>query len=246
MPKKEDNRMYRDLSWTWPIISPPEDYADEASQFIKAIEKHSKIPVKTLLNLGCGGGHNDFHLKKRFQVTGIDISKGMLNNARKLNPNVTYLTGDMRSARLRKKFDSVIIADAIMYMLSEKDMLAAFKTAYFHLKPGGIFCTYVEELPEKFARTTTTRELKRKDDMEITLIEHMWDPDTKDMTFELTFIYIITENQKAIVEVDRHTCGIFPLATWKKLIKEAGFTVRTSRSKDEGAEIFFICLKSEI
>ena len=57
MENSPNCRMYKDLAWTWRIISPPEEYEEEASQFVKAIEAHTKILVKTLLDLGSGGGH---------------------------------------------------------------------------------------------------------------------------------------------------------------------------------------------
>ena len=53
----DKQRLYKDLAWTWPIISPPEDYREEARQFQQAISKHSKIEVRTLLDIGCGGGY---------------------------------------------------------------------------------------------------------------------------------------------------------------------------------------------
>ena len=235
--------MYTDLSWTWPIISPPEDYAVEASGFTEAIEGNSTLQAKTVLDLGCGGGHNDFHLKKNYDVTGVDISEGMLANARKLNPEARYRQGDMRTARLDTKFDAVIIADSIMYMQTEGDMLAAFRTAFEHLKPGGVFCTYAEEHPEKFSPTTTTHEPRKTGKTEITLIEHMWDPDPADTTFQLLFIYIIKEKGKVRVETDRHKCGLFPLKTWKHLLKQVGFNVKIGKSRDPSVRCFFICRK---
>ena len=64
---KDSQRLYKDLAWTWPIISPPEDYENEAEQFHTAVIQHSRIPAKTMLDLGCGGGHNDFHLKRNYE-----------------------------------------------------------------------------------------------------------------------------------------------------------------------------------
>ncbi len=82
--------MYGDLAWLWPIISPPEDYAEETELFSRVIREHSRIEVKTLLHIGCGAGHNDHVFKKHFEVTGIDNSEEMLKLARELNPEVTY------------------------------------------------------------------------------------------------------------------------------------------------------------
>ena len=35
----KQQRMYSDLSWVWPIISPPEDYVEESQQFLDIIRK---------------------------------------------------------------------------------------------------------------------------------------------------------------------------------------------------------------
>lgn len=103
--ENDKRRLYGDLAWLWPIISPSEDYVEETEFFSKTIKRHSKIEVKTLPHLCCGGGHNDYTFKKHFKVTGVDISEDMLNLARKLNPEVIYQNGDMRTIRLREYFD---------------------------------------------------------------------------------------------------------------------------------------------
>ena len=74
----DQQRLYHDLAWVWPIISPPQDYIEETEQLCRIIREHSQIEVKTLLDLGCGGGHNDCTLKKHFNVTGVDASGAML------------------------------------------------------------------------------------------------------------------------------------------------------------------------
>jgi SAM-dependent methyltransferase len=167
----------------------------------------------------------------------------MLRNARALNPEVEYHEGDMRSFQLNERYDSVIIADSIMYMLDEEDMLAAFKAAFGHLRPGGVFCTYIEELPGKFATETFTHPARKKGDIEITLIEHKWDPDREDTRFELLFIYLIREGRDVRVETDRHTCGMFPLTTWKRLLKEAGFRVTVFRPDASEIHNLLVCHK---
>lgn len=105
--------------------------------------------MKSLLDLGCGGGHSDYTLKKHFEVTGVDVSEAMLALAKRLNPEVTYSLGDMRTVQLGKTFDAVTIFDSINYMLAVEDLGAAFVTAFKHLKPGGGFLTLVEETPER-------------------------------------------------------------------------------------------------
>jgi SAM-dependent methyltransferase len=235
-------RMYADLAWIFPIITPPEDYADEAAQFTQAILDHTRIPARSLLNLGCGAGHNDHHLQEHFQVTGVDLSAAMLDLARRLNPAVEYLVGDMRTLRLERRFDAVMVADAIAYMRSEEDLRAAFRTAYEHLHPGGVFCTYAEDLPENFVQNGVFTSTHRRGEVEIALIENYYDPDPADTEYEMLFVYLIRQGGRLQIESDLHHGGLFPAPTWTRLLEEVGFEVRQKRFEGEDFP-FFIGIK---
>jgi len=225
LPGKDERRLYGDLAWTWPIISPVEDYIEETELFSKLIREHSKIEVKTLLHLGCGGGHNDYTFKKHFKVTSVDISEDMLTLAKKLNPEVNYQYGDMRTIRIRERFDAVTILDSINYIRAVEDLQRTFITIYEHLKPGGVFLTFVEQIAGQFKQNNTTFSTHSQSDVEITFIENDYDPDPTDTSYEATFIYLIRVGGKLEVYTDRHLCSIFKLKTWLKLLKEVGFKV---------------------
>ena len=220
-------RLYADLAWMWPIISPPEEYVVETEQLCQALQEYSQIEVKTLLNLGCGGGHNDYTLKQHFAVTGVDLSESMLSLARRLNPEITYLSGDIRYVRLGKMFDAVVLADAITYMLTEDDLRAAFATAFIHLKPGGVFFTFAEITRENLRQNNTEYSIHTRDDIEITFIENVFDPNPIDTTYQITFVYVVRrEGQSEVsVNVDRHLGGLFSLQTWLRLLQGVGFAV---------------------
>lgn len=235
-------RMYSDLAWLWPVVSPPEDYAEEVEQAVRLIKAHTQIPVHTLLDLGCGGGHNDRWFKQHFRVTGVDLSPAMLGLARQLNPECEYCDGDMRSVSLDETFDAVVIADSIDYMLSEADLIQAFTTAYTHLQPGGIFITYAEEYRERFVQNATTSETNTRGDLEVTLIENTYDPDDRDTTYEYTLIYLVRSAGKLQVELDHHILGVFSLSTWDALLREAGFEILQEQTGDKGVT-HFVCLK---
>jgi len=228
---KDERRLYSDLAWTWPIISPVGNYIEETELFSKLIKKHSKIEVKTLLHLGCGGGHNDYTFKKYFKVTSLDISEDMLSLAKKLNPEVNYKYGDMRTIRLEEKFDAITILDSINYIKTVEDLQRTFITAYEHLKPGGVFLTFMEQTAGQFKQNNTTYSTHSKGDVEITFIENDYDPDPNDTEYEATFIYFIRVEGKLEVHTDRHLCGIFKLETWLELLKATGFEVKQVKFK---------------
>ncbi len=221
----DQRRLYGDLAWIWPLVSPPQDYVEEAEHLCQAIGRYARLPVRSLLDLGCGGGHNDATLKRHFSVTGVDISPSMLSLAKSLNPEIPYLQGDMRSLRLEQRFDAVLIADSIDYMCSEEDLLAAFTTAFFHLKVGGVFVTYAEHTRETFQQNRTTVSTHRAGDREITFIENLYDPDLSDTTYEMTFLYLIRQAGALEIETDLHMGGLFPRQSWLLRLLEAGFEV---------------------
>jgi len=244
-PAGDARRLYGDLAWTWPIISPPEDYVRESELLARIVRTEAGRAARTLLHLGCGGGHNDSTLKRHFDVTGVDSSPAMLRLARRLNPGIEYRRGDMRRVRLRRTFDAVLILDSIGYMLSEADLRAAFATAYVHLRPGGAFVTYAEHEPRRFRQNRTRCSVRRKGGVEIVFVENEFDPDPRDSTFESTFVSMIRRGGRLEVEVDRHRGGIFPLPTWTRLLREAGFRVTRrvlpSLGFGEGELPMFVC-----
>ena len=231
-PSHDQRRMYEDLAWTWPIISPPEDYVEESEYLAHVIREHAGINVHTLLHLGCGGGHNDHTLKLHFRVTGVDVSPRMLELARRLNPEVMYHEGDMRSVRLQERFDAVALLDSVAYMLDEDDLRSAFETAFVHLRPGGVMVTYVEQTSQSFQQNLATCSTRVLGDTEITFIEHYYDPDPTDTVFESTFVYLIREHGELKIETDRHISGLFTLNVWYENLRTAGFTVAQMAFED--------------
>lgn len=119
------------------------DYRAEASYLHRLIQSHSP-GAKTILNLGCGSGRHDEVLAELgYAVTGVDLSRPMLEAARKRaagNSALEYLEGDVRTLRLGRPFDAVLSLFHVMsYQSSTDDLLAAFATAHAHLEPDGCF-----------------------------------------------------------------------------------------------------------
>ncbi len=225
IPKEDARRLYRDLAWTWPVVSPPEDYVGEAEEFRNLIEEQTRFRPETLLDLGCGGGHIDATLKRHFHVTGVDVSEAMMDLARRLNPEVRYVRGDMRTVRLGNTFDAVVIADSIGYMLTKDDLRAAFRTAFEHLRPGGVLVTYAESTRENFRPDMAEVTVRSRGDVTIAFVEYSYDPDPDDAVFDTTFVYLIRRGADVTVEVDRHRNGLFPLEVWRRALRFSGFEV---------------------
>ena len=225
----EGVRLYDELAYLWPIISPPEDYAEEAAHWRRAIREKLGDGRHSILELGVGGGHNLSHLTADFQATAVDISPRMLDHSRRLNPGVEHCLGDMRTARLGRKFDAVLVHDAIAYMLTEHDLRAVFTTARVHLRPGGLVLIAPDLVRDTFKGGKVlrwpARSPQRPGDPVVVVEEHLNDSDPSDTIVESLFVYTITEGGVQRVERDVHRTGIFPVAVWTKLMREAGFEV---------------------
>jgi SAM-dependent methyltransferase len=232
--ENKDRRLYDDLAWLWPIVSPPADYRDEATEFHDLIQGNGIGTPRQLLHLGCGAGHLDSHLKRHYQITGVDLSEAMLDLARPLNSEVTYIQGDFRTIRLEPEFDAVILADASDYLLTNEAMVEAFTTAYRHLRSGGVFCTYAEETIEQFVQNKTRTAVHARGNVQITAIENVYDPDPSDTSYELTLVYLIRRGLDLQVEVDRHQAGLFSINTWIEKLEAVGFAVEVIQYPDSG------------
>ena len=144
---ERDNIMlkrYNELANWWPLLSPLEEYADEAAFFCDIFAQAGLPESPSLLELGCGGGNNAFYLKQMFaQVTLTDIAHPMLAISEALNPECEHLVGDMRKLRLGRSFDALFIHDAIDYMKAinpHRWSMSSISVDYFLVTNGYLYC----------------------------------------------------------------------------------------------------------
>jgi ubiquinone/menaquinone biosynthesis C-methylase UbiE len=220
-------RLYSELAHWWPILSAPADYAEEAEFYRRTLQAACPTPIKTMLELGSGGGNNASHLKQHVQMTLVDLSAGMLEVSTQLNSECEHIQGDMRSVRLGRQFDTVFIHDAIDYMQSEADLSRAIETAYAHCKPGGVALFAPDYTCETFKPST---DHGGHDDgaRGLRYLEWTWDPDPTDTTYTTYMVYALREATGDVRCVgDLHICGLFSQATWLHLLAQAGFQARS-------------------
>ncbi len=218
-------RLYNELAHLWPVISPPEEYAEEAGYWRRAIRDNLGPGRHHLLELGVGGGHNLSHLTAEFQATAVDISPKMLDLSRRLNPAVDHHLGDMRTVRLDRKFDAVLVHDAISYMLTEDDLQATFTTAKEHLNNGGLLLVAPDLVQDEFTNGVVLTWSSKKGNIEVEIEERITDPDPSDTMVESLYTYTIKEGGAERVERDTHISGLFSIAAWTRVFEEAGFQV---------------------
>lgn len=218
----EAPRLYSDFAAWWPLLSPPDEYAEEATFYALVLQAYSRDTVATLLELGSGGGNNASHLKEKYRMTLVDASRQMLDVSRELNPECEHIEGDMRTVRLGREFDAVFIHDAICYMTSEHQLRQAIETAVIHCRPGGVVLIAPDHVRESF-RESTHHGGTTGDKGGIRYLEWTYDPDPSDSTYTVEYAYILRDGSGNVqVEHDRHVEGLFSRDVWLRLLAEAG------------------------
>lgn len=235
--------LYRELVPWYRLLDPPEDHADEAASYQAALERACSPRAETLLELGSGAGHNALHLKRRFRCTLTDLSEEMLGLSRALNPECEHQLGDMRTLRLGRTFDAVLVHDAVMYMTTLDDLRAVVRTAFAHTRPGGaaLFAPdYVRESFREHSVLHATEDGARA----LRCLDWAWDPDPKDDTFVTEYGFLLRDGDTVTAVHDRHVEGLFARAAWLDVLTGAGYRVElVERPLDEEGETdeVFLC-----
>jgi len=216
-------RLYRDLAEWYPLLTPVEDYAEEADLYRRLFISNCPRPPRTLLDLGSGPGHNAAYLKRSFACTLLDLEPAMLELSRRLNPECSHVQGDMRSIRLGRTFDCVLLHDAVNYMRNRCDLASAVSTAFIHTAPGGAALFQPDFVAETFEPGTETGG-SEKDGRALRYLEWRWVPEPREEEYVADMAYVLRDRD-GTVEVfhDRHSLGLFPRAAWLEMIRDAGF-----------------------
>jgi len=217
-------KLYYELADWFHLLTAPAEYAEEAEFYTKHLIEACDPRPKTVLELGSGGGNNAFHMKAHFEITLADISPGMLNLSRSINPECEHIEGDMRTLRVGREFDAVFVHDAVVYMTTEDDLKAAIETAFVHCRRGGAALFAPDHVREKFSPYTDHGGHDAEDGRGLRYLEWTWDPDPSDDTYTVDFAYLLRDADGSVrVEQDRHIEGIFARDTWLRLLTGAGF-----------------------
>jgi SAM-dependent methyltransferase len=220
-------RLYDSLADWWPLMSPPEDYAEEAVFYGSELMAAGDRPARTVVEFGSGGGNNASFLKRQFQMTLVEPAEGMLAVSRQLNPECEHVAGDMRTARLGRQFDRVFIHDAICYLTTLDDLRRAAETAFVHCRPGGAALFAPDCVRETFLPSTDCG----GEDGQLRALRYLewcYDPDPADTTYTVDYVFALRFADGSVqVEHDRHIEGLFTRAEWLAVLRDAGFIARS-------------------
>ena len=93
-----------------------------------------------IVEWGAGTGRLALPLVRAgFEVTGVELSERMVEEGRKKGASIEWVHGDMRSAKLGRRYRLAVCAfNSFLCLLNVDDALAFLRNAREHLEPGGL------------------------------------------------------------------------------------------------------------
>lgn len=194
------------------------------NEWLSFTKRH--LTGNNILELACGTGDLAVFLAKEgFTVTGLDLSEEMLSVAdQKAFDNkveIAFLQGDMRELPEINAFDGVTCySDSLCYLKSEEEVLQAFKGVYSNLKVGGHF---LFDVHSPYQITEGFLDYSFHDQTEN--FAFLWDsyPGETPLSVSHYLTFFIKEGESFQRYDELHEERTYDLATFKKLLKEAGF-----------------------
>jgi hypothetical protein len=119
----------------------------------------------------------------------------------------------------------VLVHDAVTYMTTEADLAAAVQTAWLHTRVGGAALFVPDATTETFEEETEVLSSER-DGRSMRALMWSWDPDPGDTTCRTEYAILVRDAEQVHAAHDTHVEGLFPRATWVRLLEGAGFAIQ--------------------
>jgi len=109
-------------------------------------------------------------------------------------------------------------------MVNESDLRAVMRTAYVHLRPGGVALFVPDFVKETFVAGTDQGGGDDARGRSVRFLQWIFDPEPADTQYTVDFaIMLRARSGRVRVAHDRHSLGLFPRARWLSLLRGVGF-----------------------
>lgn len=146
------------------------------TDFLMNVYKQNGLPENgSVLDCCCGVGRHDYILANNgYNVTGIDISKEQIKNAKRIHSheNANYNVMDVRNINLPKKdYDmSICMWTTYNYLSQDEDFKSFLRSNYLHQHENSLLVLDSKNIPRLSNRRVYKRNNSLKDDVEIELL----------------------------------------------------------------------------
>lgn len=230
--------VFGNYSRYYDLLYKDKDYTGEAN-YVHGLIRQFDPRAKTILDLGCGTGAHDVLLSQQgYSVTGVDMSREMLEKANakisassEFASSLRFYQGDIRKIRLGTSFDVVISLFHVMsYQTKNIDFMAALSTAKDHLGPHGLFIFDCWYGPAVLSDRPIVR-VKRLEDNAVSIVriaEPVLYPGKN--LVDVCYTVIITDKINGAVQElnETHTMRYLFSPEVEMMLSTAGFKILTS------------------
>jgi SAM-dependent methyltransferase len=198
------------------------DYAGEANYLVEVIRRRNPA-ARSLLDVACGTGRHLEHLRREFEVEGLDVNPRFLEIARHRLPGVTLHEGDMTDFDLGHTFDVVtVLFGSITFARTVQAMERSIEALARHITPGGLLL--VEPLWEPDAHRDGELTLNIVDEPHLKIAWMYANERVGDLARWKNHFLVGTPGRvDAFVEV--HEVGLFTDIEYRQAFPSAGLVV---------------------
>ncbi|MBN1157517.1 class I SAM-dependent methyltransferase [Candidatus Woesearchaeota archaeon] len=208
------------------------DYKKDFQFYNRLLKKYK---CKKILEIGCGSGNlTPLFLKAGYDYVGLDLFKEMIKIAKKVEPKVKFIQGDMRKLNLKENFDAVLITGrSFTYLTTNEDVMNTLKSVHKTLKKNGVLIfdnfnagDLIEMKKKRFVQEAKYKNKKYKRISEkYPNLQTGWTEDWK-------ATYYVTENGKTKIIKDKSIIRAFTKDEIALFLKLNKFKILKNQKKD--------------
>jgi SAM-dependent methyltransferase len=196
------------------------DYRAEADEIVALVARHAP-GARTMLDVGCGNGDHLAWLAHAFEhVEGMELSRGMIDEAARRHPHLGITQGDMRTFRLDRPFDVVTcLFSAIGYMTTTDDLAAAVANMAAHLNPAGLLVAEAWLAPEQWRVEHVVADAFHENELAIARVVRSGRAANVSI---LDMQYLVASASGIRHIVERHEMGLFTHLEYRAAVAASG------------------------
>lgn len=212
------------------------DYRGECDLIEASVKRYAKKSTRTMLDIGCGTGNHSIELSSRgYQVTGVDLSQSMVDEAERKSASLTpsqrpvWQCGDVRDFEIGRKFEVGIMMFAVVgYLTTNEDVLKGLRNIRRQLEQGAIFVCDFWYGPSVIATRPTDRVRVLETDVSRVIRAASTTLDIVQHTADVTFRLWILHGDKLVSEAhETHHLRYFFPQEFMLLLHLSGFKLHS-------------------
>lgn len=199
------------------------EYATEASKVKELFIKHGVPSGADLLVLACGTGGHVPHFRDDYKVSGLDLSRDMLDQAKKKFPDIRFYLGNLIDFELDAAFDAMIcMYGSIGFVRTVDNLRSTMKRIAAHLRPNGLALITPWSTVEEFQDLLVVDAIDRPD-WKIARMEQVRLKEPR--IVEVTFHHLLGKDGDVTYHRQSMEIGLFSQGEYLSAMADAGLKV---------------------